>query len=149
MARFEGMGVVPQRCTDDLGDGPDAYDLDQAVWYADIDMNALFELRSSTPTFKPLPEYPISRRDLSLLVAPGVGFDQIEKSLVKSGGALLESLQVFDVYRGENVPDGRTAFGVRLSFRSKDATLTDGEVDAVVARMLDKLQSDLGVTLRS
>lgn len=127
----------------------DAYDIDQAVWYANVDMGALFELRASTPTFKPLPEYPISKRDLSLLVSPSVGFDQVEKSLAKSGGALLESLQVFDVYRGDNVPDGRTAFGVRLSFRSREGTLTDSEVDAVVARMIDKLQSDLGVTLRS
>ena len=74
---------------------------------------------------------------------------EVEKTLVKAGSPLLESVQVFDVYRGEKIAAGNIAFGVRLNFRSAERTLTDEEVDSVVDRMITKLQSDLEVTLRS
>jgi phenylalanyl-tRNA synthetase beta chain len=69
--------------------------------------------------------------------------------VAKVGGRLLESLQVFDVYRGAALGADRTAYGVRLSFRSADGTLKDAEVDAVVARIISKLEAELGVALRS
>jgi phenylalanyl-tRNA synthetase beta chain len=69
--------------------------------------------------------------------------------VVKVGGRLLESLHVFDVYRGGTLGEGRTAYGVRLSLRSTESTLTDAAVDALVAKLVSKLESELGVTLRS
>ena len=78
-----------------------------------------------------------------------VDFRQIEKTLGKLGGGLLESLQVFDVYRGGNLPEGSTAYGVRLVFRSPERTLTDKEIDAIINRMLSKLERELKVVLRS
>lgn len=125
------------------------YDLDQAVWYALADMQLLFQLRAGKSRMAPIPEYPVSKRDLSLVTPKGVTFWEIEKSLVKHGGRLLESIRAFDVYEGGNVPSGSTAFGVRLLFRSADRTLTDGEVDKVLGKMVQKLQSELGVVLRS
>jgi phenylalanyl-tRNA synthetase beta chain len=135
-------GVVPTKAAH-------AIDLEQPVWYAVVDVGALFELRPRTVAFRPYSEFPPSRRDLSLVAAPGVEWAQVEKHLVKIGGRLLESLRVFDVYRGSNLGDERTAYGVRLVFRSATSTLTDAEVDSIVAKMVDKLETELGVTLRS
>jgi len=53
------------------------------------------------------------------------------------------------VYRGGNLGEGQTAYGVRLSFRSSDATLTDADVDALVTKLVVKVEAELGVTLRS
>jgi len=78
-----------------------------------------------------------------------VDWAQIEKTLVKHAGRLLESHWVFDVYRGDSLPDGHTAYGVRLVFRSAAGTLRDADVDGAVAKVVSKLQSDLGVALRS
>jgi phenylalanyl-tRNA synthetase beta chain len=135
-------GIVPARLAAH-------YDLDQAAWYAVIDLQALFEARRRRSAYEPVPEYPPSKRDLSLVTPAGVSYGQIEKSLVKNGGRLLESVQVFDVFQGGNMPDGSTAYGVRLSFRSSEGTLTDADVDTVLAKVIDKLQSELGVVLRS
>jgi phenylalanyl-tRNA synthetase beta chain len=135
-------GIVPAR----LGA---YYDLDQPAWYAVADLQLLFQARRRRAGFEPVPEYPPSKRDLSLVTPAGVSYGQIEKSLVKNGGRLLESVQVFDVFRGGNMPEGSTAYGVRLSFRSSEGTLTDADVDAVLAKVIDKLQSELGVVLRS
>jgi hypothetical protein len=62
---------------------------------------------------------------------------------------LAQTGQVFDVYQGATVGADRIAYGVRLTFRSSDGTLTDGEVDAIVARIVTKLDAELGVALRS
>ena len=79
----------------------------------------------------------------------GVGWGQIEKHVAKVGGRLLESLQVFDVYQGAALGTDRIAYGARLSFRSAEGTLKDAEVDAIVARIVAKLEAELGVVLRS
>ncbi len=123
-------------------------EIDQAVWYAEIDLEAWFRRREAVPTFREYPEYPAARRDLSLVVPVGVGWSEVEKALAKHGGRLLESFRVFDVYRGERLEGGRYAVGVRLAFRSTSGTLTDAEVDAVVERIVARLESDLGVVLR-
>jgi len=123
--------------------------LEQAVWYAQIDLAKLFQLRSGARKFKPLPEYPVSKRDLSLVTSAGISYGDIEKSLVRSAGRLLESVQVFDVYRGPSLPEAATAYGVRLIFRSPERTLTDAEIDNVLEKVIQKLRSELGVTLRS
>lgn len=135
-------GVVPAQ----LGA---RYELDQPMWYAIADLRALHEAGTVRATFESIPEYPPSKRDLSLVTPAGVTYGGIEKSLVKHAGRLLESLQVFDVFRGGNLPEGSTAYGVRMWFRSSEGTLTDAEVDAVLAKVIDKLQSELGVVLRS
>jgi phenylalanyl-tRNA synthetase beta chain len=140
-AVIEG-GIVP-------GSVADKFDFDQPVWYATIDLEHFYRHRSSAKRFNPLPEYPVSKRDLSLVADANVDYRQIEKALVMQGSGLLESLQVFDVYRGGSLPEGSTAYGVRLVFRSADRTLTDKEIDGIIEKMISKLNRDLKVVLRS
>lgn len=123
--------------------------IEQPVWHATVDLVECFELRSRQGKLKSLPEFPASRRDLSLIAPPGIKYRGIEKTLVKHAGPLLESLAVFDVYRGENIAAGRTAYGVRLNFRAPDRTLKDEEVDRVIERAVAKLRDELGVELRA
>lgn len=126
-----------------------ALDVDQPLWYAVLDLNAMFEASGEAVAFRPFGAYPPSRRDLSLVAPRGITWGQIEKHVAKAGGRLLESQQVFDVYQGAALGADIIAYGVRLTFRSADATLKDAEVDAIVSRMVSKLEAELGVTLRS
>jgi phenylalanyl-tRNA synthetase beta chain len=135
-------GILPQTAAAEL-------DIDQPLWYAAIDLSALFETRGAPATFRAFSTFPSSRRDLSLVAPAGVQWGQIEKHVAKAGGRLLESLQVFDVYAGEALGPDRVAYGVRLSFRSAQGTLKDADVDAIVARIISKLEAELGVTLRA
>jgi phenylalanyl-tRNA synthetase beta chain len=125
------------------------YGFDQAVWYAIVDLELLHRLGGGPRKFRPIAEFPVSKRDLSLVTPADVTYDRVEKYLVKYGGRLLESVQAFDVYRGENLPEGSTAFGVRLLFRSPERTLRDSEIDEILEKVIHKLQSELGVTLRA
>jgi len=135
-------GVLP-------GGMSEARGIEQPVWYAEIDLGVLMTLREARRGFRVPSGYPASRRDLSLVVPGDVAWSRVEKCLAKAGGRLLESLQVFDVYRGGNVPEGSVAIGVRLGFRSDTETLTDAVVDAIVEKAIRKLESDLRVHLRS
>jgi phenylalanyl-tRNA synthetase beta chain len=135
-------GIVPAKLAR-------AYEFQQAVWYAAVDLEELHRLRVTSRKFKPLPEFPVSKRDLSLVTPAGVTFGEVEKCLVKYGGRLLESVQPFDVYRGKRLPERSTAFGVRLLFRSPERTLRDSEIDEIVEKIIHKLQSELSVSLRA
>jgi phenylalanyl-tRNA synthetase beta chain len=122
---------------------------DQPVWHATIDLTMCYDEKGRAGKLRPLSEYPVSWRDLSLVTPPGVAYSAVEKALVKHAGPLLESLTVFDVYRGEKIARGHVGYGVRLNFRAPDRTLRDGEIDQVIDRVLMKLKSELGVELRS
>jgi len=100
-------------------------------------------------SYRPLPPYPASRRDLALLVPDGARWENVRDCIVKSGGKWLESCELFDVYRGEGVDDGQSSCAVRLTFRSSDATLTDKQVDKQLRRVLDQLNKTLKIALRS
>lgn len=123
--------------------------LEQPVWHVTFDVMALYDRVQEKKRVKSLGEYPSSKRDLSLVAKHGTQFADIEKALVKSAGRLLESLQVFDVYSGDRIEGGHTAYGVRLSFRSPERTLTDTEVDGAIESILARLKKELGVELRS
>jgi phenylalanyl-tRNA synthetase beta chain len=125
------------------------YDFEQPVWYANLDLTKCYDLRPRQGQLKPLGEYPASKRDLSLVTPAGVEFADIEKSLAKHAGRLLESCVVFDVYRGEKIAKGHVAYGVRLSFRAPDRTLRDKEIDRVIDKTVTRLKNELGVELRS
>ncbi len=125
------------------------YEFTEPVWYASMDLSQIYRLRAPKKRLGEIPEFPASRRDLSLVAGEDVSFKQVEKALVSQGGGLLESLQIFDVYQGEQIPKGSIAYGVRLIFRSKERTLTDKEIDKIIDKMVSKLRREQGVVLRS
>jgi phenylalanyl-tRNA synthetase beta chain len=125
------------------------WDFEQAIWFAGIDIDDLHRRVPDRPKFRPLPEYPSARRDLSLVARSGVGYADIQKAVVKSAGALLESLHAFDVYDGSKAGGDWIAYGLRLSFRSPGRTLTDGDVDHAIGKILSDLKKKLGVELRT
>lgn len=97
---------------------------------------------------RPLPAHPAVDRDLALLVPQGVGADRVAAALGAAGGALLQSVAIFDVYEGEGVAEARRSIGYRLRFRAADRTLTDDEVDRAVADSLAHVKEELGVERR-
>lgn len=105
--------------------------------------------RGERKGYSPLPAYPSSKRDLALLVPDSIRWEDVRSCLLSNGGKWLESCELFDVYRGEGVPAGSASCAVRLSFRSREGTLTDKQVDKQLRRTLDQLDKTLRVGLRS
>jgi phenylalanyl-tRNA synthetase beta chain len=97
---------------------------------------------------EPLPTHPGVDRDLALLVPEEHAAGGLLERLRLQGGTSLREVRVFDLYRGEGVPEGFRSLAVRLHFRAEERTLTDGEVEEAVARATRVLEEEFGVRIR-
>lgn len=112
-------------------------------------LNALDNDDLLIPKFKSYSTYPPSDRDLAFFAPVKVTVSELEKVINKAGKGLLESVEVFDEYRGENVPAGQRSLAFRLVYRAGDRTLTDNEVEPVHNKVREALVEKFGVSLRS
>jgi phenylalanyl-tRNA synthetase beta chain len=99
--------------------------------------------------YVPLPATPAAERDVALLLPAGVTAETVQQSIAKAAGPTLESVTVFDEYRGKGLAEGVRSVGFRLVFRDSARTLRDEEVDSAVAKVLTALENSLGIQLRT
>jgi phenylalanyl-tRNA synthetase beta chain len=109
------------------------YDLDRPVFYFELDGDRLLMLAGRESQYHPLPRYPSALRDLSFLAPSGMTSGELEETIRIAAGSLLEQVELFDLYEGKNIPTGMKALTYHLTFRSPERTLSDDEVDAVIA----------------
>ena len=130
-------------------DVQEAYDIDTRVYVAEINLVKLFAHAADHREFKALPKYPAISRDLALLVKDGVSSDQVVAVIRKvTNRKLLESVEIFDVYKGQGVPKGNTSIALTVVFRAPDRTLTDDEVQAEIDHALKSMKRKYRVKLR-
>jgi phenylalanyl-tRNA synthetase beta chain len=111
------------------------------VYVAELDLDALSASQSAAPlTVTPLPRYPSISRDISIVVDEILPAETVRGTIRAAAPDTLVSIREFDRYQGKGVPEGRVSLSVRLTFRSSDRTLTDAEVDAAMATILDALK---------
>ena len=126
-----------------------ALDVEDAVLLAELEMEGLVAASAGTTRFRSFSSYPPSRRDLSLVVPVRVRWAELEAAVADHFGGLLEHCELFDVYTGDDLPAGTEALGIRLSLRSDEGTLKDKKVDALIRGLLQRLEADHDVKLRS
>lgn len=124
------------------------YDLRDAVFLAELRLDELFARRNATKSFKPLPQFPASRRDVAMLVPEATTHDAVLAAVKQAKPANLESVELFDVFRGKNVPDGQKSLAYAFTYRAADKTLTDTDVNAAHAKAVDALKQKLQATVR-
>ena len=124
------------------------YNIDVDVYCAEINFTKLFDLRLPDVTYTPLPKYQSASRDLSLICDEAVTVAQIEDVITAAGGKLLQSVKLFDIYRGKGVAEGKKSMAFSLELRADDRTLTDTDTEGVTAKVLAALSEKLGATLR-
>jgi len=128
-------------------------ELPDGVYGFELDFDLMVDYLSGeshiTPTFSSYSTYPASDRDLALFAPLEVSVADISREIAKAGGSLLASVELFDEYRGDNVPDGQRSLAFRLLYRAGDRTLTDAEVEPVHQKVRDALVSKFNVSLRS
>ena len=124
------------------------WDLERAAVWA-IDLGAAAELAPELVDYEPFGEYPPLREDLAVVVADGVAAADVVAVVREAGGAQLAGVEVFDVYRGAQVGEGRVSLALHLEFRAPDRTLLDEDVAPLRARIAAALAERLGGELRA
>ncbi|MBQ4100290.1 MAG: phenylalanine--tRNA ligase subunit beta [Oscillospiraceae bacterium] len=124
------------------------YDISSKVYVADFDIEVMMNLANFELEYKPLPKFPAVTRDIALICDDEITIGALEKAIKGACPRILEKINLFDVYKGKQIPDGKKSVAFSLVFRSKDATLTDAEVDSATKKILKALSS-LGAEIRS
>jgi phenylalanyl-tRNA synthetase beta chain len=125
-----------------------AHDLRDPVLVAEIDLDGLLARRKPSSGFAPLPQFPGIRRDLALVAEERVTHDLILKVVREANPANLVSVELFDVYRGTPVPEGRKSMAYAFTYRAADRTLKEPEVNASHEKLLEVLRQKAGVETR-
>lgn len=125
-----------------------AFDIKQEVFYADFNWNAILKLVGSKIKFTEIPKYPEVRRDLALLVDQSVQFDSIYKIARQTEKSLLKKIDLFDVYEGQNLPEGKKSYAVGFTIQDATKTLTDVQIDKIMSKLQKNFETELSAVLR-
>ncbi|RZJ33502.1 MAG: phenylalanine--tRNA ligase subunit beta [Flavobacterium sp.] len=124
------------------------FDIKQEVLFADFNWQLILKLLANRIRFNELPKYPEVRRDLALLVDENVSFDEIYNVARQTERSLLKDINLFDVYSGSNLPEGKKSYAVSFIIQDNSKTLTDQQIDKVMSKLTQNLESELGASLR-
>ncbi len=126
----------------------DNYEIGERTYIAVIDMPEVMPLVNFLHKYEGIAKFPASTRDISLVVDKAVMIGELEDVILKKGGKLLESCELFDIYEGAQVGENKKSVAFALSFRAKDRTLDDAQINELMDKILEAL-ADLGAVLRS
>ena len=125
------------------------YDLRDAVFLAEFNLDLLLSKRNPAKSFKVLPQFPSSRRDVAMLVPEATTHEAVLQTVKQAKAANLETVELFDVFRGKGIPDGQKSLAYAFTYRANDKTLTDADVNTAHAKVLEMLKTQLSAELRA
>lgn len=123
------------------------YGIEQRVYVAEIKLDVLLSIEKRKTTYKPLPKFPAVERDFAMLCDIDIPVGTLEKAISSGAGRLLEKIELFDVYTGSQIPEGKKSVAYSVWLRSNDSTLTEAQIEEVNAKIIKKLES-VGAELR-
>ncbi len=124
------------------------FEIGLPCYVAEIDIVSLMDLVNENVKYKALPKFPAAERDIAVLVDKEVAVGDLEATMVKASGNLLESIKLFDVYEGDRIPEGKKSVAFAISFRATDRSLTSEEVNKVFNKILKDLEYKNNAQLR-
>lgn len=136
------MGTISQTLLKRFG-------IKQQVFAAEISWDILFQLiKKQKVLFKEMPKFPEVKRDFALLLDEGVSFTEIRKSAFKAERKILKSVTLFDVYRGDKIPEGKKQYAISFVLQDSEKTLTDKYVEETMSKLLKNFETNFGAQLR-
>lgn len=125
------------------------FDLETPVYYANFKWEYLIDLKKKHKvTFEELPKFHTVRRDLALLIDKTVKFSQIKTTAFNTERQVLNSVNLFDVYEGQGIPESKKSYAVSFILRDNRQTLTEKQIDKTMQKLIAAFQRELGATLR-
>ena len=125
------------------------WDIPDTVIVFEIELEKLAELRSVQKMYSPISRFPAVKRDLAVMLDESILTNDVTKVIRIAGDSLLNSVDLFDVYRGEIIPEGKKSLAFSLTFSSLDRTLQDKDIDPVFNKIVQALESKLAAALRT
>lgn len=125
------------------------YHINRRVYIGQLDFEQIINLADFEKTYKPLPKYPSTSRDIAIVVDEDVMVGQVEKIILNHGKDLIEDIQLFDIYRGEQIPADKKSLAFSIVYRSYERTLKDKEVNKIQEAIIKDLEDNLNAKLRS
>ena len=135
------MGVVKKSILKQFG-------IKQEVFYADFNWAVILKLISNKIKFTEIPKYPEVRRDLALLLDQSVTYESIYTIAKQTEKSLLKNIDLFDVYEGKNLPEGKKSYALSFSIQDSSKTLTDEQIDKIMSKLQKNFETELGAVLR-
>ena len=123
-------------------------DLKRPVFLAELDLELLLKRRNAARSFKALAQFPAIRRDVAMLVAEEVGHEAVLRAVKKAKAENLHSVELFDVFRGKGIPEGKKSVAYAFVYRHNERTLKDAEVTAAHEKVVNQLTSVLEAEIR-
>ncbi len=124
------------------------YDIDADVYCAEVNFDLLFDLQLPEATYVPLPKYPTVTRDLSVVCDETITVADVEDVIKSAAGKLLRKVNLFDIYRGKGIEDGKKSLAFSLELRADDRTLTDTDTEQVMEKIIKSLADKLNAVRR-
>lgn len=124
------------------------YDISIPVYCALIDLSKLYKLDATEAKYSPLSPYPSVYRDLAFIVEDTTAAGAILNTIVANGGNLLRKCQLFDLYKGKSIEEGKKSLAYSLEFSSPSKTLTDEEIEPIISKIIDAVETQFTAVLR-
>jgi phenylalanyl-tRNA synthetase beta chain len=125
------------------------FDIDTTVYYAELNWTALMKvIRKQKVLYTEIAKYPAVSRDLALLIDKSVEFAQIEQIARQTEKKLLKKVELFDVYEGDKLPQGKKSYAVNFILQDAEKTMGDKQIDAIMQKLIQNLKKQLGAELR-
>ena len=135
------LGVVKKSILKHFG-------IKQEVFFADFNWALILKLIAAKIKYTETPKYPEVRRDLALLIDQNVTYDNIYNIARQTEKALLKDINLFDVYEGKNLPEGKKSYALSFTIQDSSKTLTDTQIDKIMSKLQNNFETELGASLR-
>ena len=135
------LGVVKKSILKHFG-------IKQEVFYADFNWSLILKIISTKIKFTDIPKYPEVRRDLALLLDQSVTYDSIYTLARQTEKALLKDIELFDVYEGQNLPEGKKSYALSFTIQDNTKTLTDVQIDKIMSKLKHNFETELAAVMR-
>lgn len=124
------------------------FDIEQRVYIANLDFDMIIEEAELERRYKPLPKYPAIMRDIAIVVDKEVLVGELENIIWQNGEGLIEDVQLFDIYEGDQIMTGKKSIAFSIIYRSHDRTLRDDEVNRIQDNIIRNLEDKFDAKLR-
>jgi phenylalanyl-tRNA synthetase beta chain len=124
-------------------------DVSKPVFYADIDWDMLLMLiKNNKISYQEVSKFPAVRRDLSMLLDNNVRFEDLKRIALKTEKNLLKEVNVFDVYQGDKLPEGKKSYALSFILQDEEKTLTDSQIDGIMKKLIANFGKEVGAEIR-